>query len=59
MSQAAREISSRFSHLLKPIRDLTENWAVDVASQLELYMEEVSLVLSVTLLTLLCELAVG
>lgn len=43
MSQPAREIISKFSHLLKPIRDLTENWAVDIASQLEEYMEEVRL----------------
>jgi hypothetical protein len=41
MSQNARDLYSRFSHLLQPIRDLTKNWDVDVASQLEEYMEEV------------------
>ena len=41
MSQNARELYSRFSHLLQPIRDLTKNWDVDVASQLEEYIEEV------------------
>ena len=42
MSQNAKEIYCRFSHLLQPIRDLTKNWDVDVASQLEEYLEEVS-----------------
>ena len=32
--------SGRFSHLLQPIRDLAENWNVDLASELEDYMEE-------------------
>ena len=41
MSQNAKELYSRFSHLLQPIRDLTKNWDVDVASQLEEYIEEV------------------
>lgn len=30
----------RFAHLLQPIRDLTENWEVDVAAQLGEYLEE-------------------
>lgn len=32
---------SRYSHLLQPIRDLTKNWDVDVAAQLEEYLAEV------------------
>ena len=35
------DLHSRFGHLLQPIRDLTKNWDVDVASQLEEYLEEV------------------
>uniref|UniRef100_A0A8C0FV04 Condensin-2 complex subunit H2 n=1 Tax=Bubo bubo TaxID=30461 RepID=A0A8C0FV04_BUBBB len=35
------EAESRFQHLLQPIRDLTKNWEVDVAAQLEEYLEEV------------------
>ncbi|NXL40511.1 CNDH2 protein, partial [Glaucidium brasilianum] len=34
------EVESRFQHLLQPIRDLTKNWEVDVAAQLEEYLEE-------------------
>lgn len=30
----------RFAHLLQPIRELTKNWDVDVASQLNDYLEE-------------------
>ena len=33
---------SRFSYLLEPIRDLTKNWEVDVADQLDDYLSEVS-----------------
>ncbi|NXN37713.1 CNDH2 protein, partial [Rhinoptilus africanus] len=32
------EVESRFLHLLQPIRDLTKNWEVDVAAQLEEYL---------------------
>lgn len=32
---------SRYSHLLQPIRDLTKNWDVDVAAQLEEYLAEI------------------
>ena len=32
---------ARFLHLLQPIRDLTKNWEVDIASQLEDYLTEV------------------
>ena len=35
------EEESRYSFLLKPIRDLTKNWDVDIASHLEEYLEEV------------------
>ncbi|KAG7456315.1 hypothetical protein MATL_G00250810 [Megalops atlanticus] len=31
---------TRFTHLLQPIRDLTRNWEVDVASQLGEYLDE-------------------
>lgn len=45
-SQEARsdssDVTSRYSHLLQPIRDLTKNWDVDVAAQLEEYLAEVS-----------------
>ena len=33
--------NQRFQQLLAPIRDLTENWNIDLASQLEEYLEEV------------------
>ncbi len=36
------ELQNRYADLLKPIKDLTRNWNVDVASQLEEYIEEVS-----------------
>ena len=32
---------SRYAHLLKPIRELTQNWEIDVASELNDYLEEV------------------
>ncbi|XP_057678914.1 condensin-2 complex subunit H2 [Corythoichthys intestinalis] len=31
---------SRFAHLLKPIRELTKNWDMDVAAELNDYLEE-------------------
>uniref|UniRef100_A0A8C5WCV7 Condensin-2 complex subunit H2 n=1 Tax=Leptobrachium leishanense TaxID=445787 RepID=A0A8C5WCV7_9ANUR len=34
------DAESRYTHLLQPIRDLTKNWEVDVASQLGEYLEE-------------------
>ena len=37
-----RDVESRFAYLLQPIRDLAKNWDVDVASQLEDYISEVS-----------------
>ena len=35
------DLQSRFAHLLKPIRDLTKNWNVNVATLLEDYLSEV------------------
>ncbi len=32
---------SRFAHLLEPIRYLSENWNIDIASELEEYLSEV------------------
>ncbi|KAM6436356.1 condensin-2 complex subunit H2 isoform 2-T2 [Liasis olivaceus] len=34
------DVESRFLHFLQPIRDLTKNWEVDVATQLGEYLEE-------------------
>lgn len=34
---------SRYAHLLQPIRELTKNWEIDVASELNDYLEEVML----------------
>lgn len=31
----------RFAHLLQPIRELTKNWDMDVAAELNDYLEEV------------------
>uniref|UniRef100_UPI00358F36BE condensin-2 complex subunit H2 n=1 Tax=Myxine glutinosa TaxID=7769 RepID=UPI00358F36BE len=40
MESMDADVETRFVHLLKPIRDLAENWNVDVASQLEEYLEQ-------------------
>jgi len=32
---------SKFAHLLQPIRDLTMNWDIDLASELEDYLSDV------------------
>ena len=32
---------NRFAHLLRPIRDLSENWSIDIAKYLEDYLQEV------------------
>ena len=32
---------SRFNHLLKPIRELADNWSLNIASYLENYLEEI------------------
>ena len=42
MSQSTQEDhATRFAHLLQPIRDLTENWNIDIARELEEYLNEV------------------
>lgn len=33
---------SRYTHLLQPIRELTKNWEIDLASELNDYLEEVT-----------------
>eukprot|EP01138_Halocafeteria_seosinensis_P013316 gb/GECG01013602.1/.p1 GENE.gb/GECG01013602.1/~~gb/GECG01013602.1/.p1 ORF type:complete len:810 (+),score=155.22 gb/GECG01013602.1/:1-2430(+) len=38
--ESAADTAERFSHLLQPIRDLAENWNIDVARELEDYLEE-------------------
>lgn len=40
-SSDSSDVASRYSHLLQPIRDLTKNWDIDVATQLEEYLAEV------------------
>ncbi|KAL5006676.1 hypothetical protein ScPMuIL_015482 [Solemya velum] len=34
------DVEQRFFHLLQPIRDMTKNWDVDIATELEEYLEE-------------------
>lgn len=36
-------VEARFAHLLQPIKDLAKNWNIDIASDLEDYLEHVSL----------------
>eukprot|EP00946_MAST-07B_sp_MAST-7B-sp1_P000475 g475.t1 len=38
--QSEEQRRGRFSHLLKPIRDLAENFSIDLAAELEDYLEE-------------------
>ncbi|GFH28506.1 uncharacterized protein HaLaN_27009, partial [Haematococcus lacustris] len=33
---------SKFSHLLRPIRDLADNWGIDIANDLEEYLAHLS-----------------
>lgn len=42
-SSDSSDVGSKYSHLLQPIRDLTKNWDVDVAAQLEEYLAEVKI----------------
>ena len=42
LSDMDQQTCSRFAYLLEPIRDLTKNWEVDVAGQLDDYLSEVS-----------------
>ncbi|KAF3857546.1 hypothetical protein F7725_010747 [Dissostichus mawsoni] len=37
---AMESTESRYAHLLQPIRELTKNWEIDVASELNDYLEE-------------------
>ncbi len=37
---AADDKAARYGHLLNPIRDLAQNWNIDVARDLEDYLEE-------------------
>lgn len=37
----SNDLATRYGHLLQPIRDLTKNWDIDVAAQLEEYLAEV------------------
>ncbi len=37
----ADEHKSRYAHLLEPIRDLADNWNIDIARELEDYLHEV------------------
>ena len=39
--------TSRYSHLLEPIRDLAQNWEIDVATELEEYLQEVRALCSI------------
>ena len=37
---ASTSSDQRFAHLLEPIRDLAQNWSIDVAAELEEYLSE-------------------
>ncbi|KAJ7373723.1 Condensin-2 complex subunit H2, partial [Desmophyllum pertusum] len=40
-SSNSSDVACRYTHLLQPIRDLTKNWDIDVAAQLEEYLAEI------------------
>ncbi|KAK2569030.1 Condensin-2 complex subunit H2 [Acropora cervicornis] len=40
-SSDSNDLASKYGHLLQPIRDLTKNWDIDVAAQLEEYLAEI------------------
>ena len=40
MPAASSPAEVRFAHLLQPIRDLAENWHIDLATELESYLDE-------------------
>lgn len=40
-SSDSNDLASKYNHLLQPIRDLTKNWDIDVAAQLEEYLAEI------------------
>lgn len=35
---------NRFTYLLQPIRDLAQNWSIDIAKELEDYLSELELI---------------
>ena len=51
-SSQTADLEARFGHILQPIRDLTRNWDVDIASYLEEYLDDVSFVRSVSVISL-------
>eukprot|EP00058_Branchiostoma_floridae_P022994 XP_002608484.1 hypothetical protein BRAFLDRAFT_128032 [Branchiostoma floridae] len=42
LSQDPNAVDKRFAHLLQPIKDLTKNWDVNLAAELENYLEELN-----------------
>ena len=40
MSASSSELEVRYAHLLQPIRDLAQNWHIDLAQELEDYLHE-------------------
>lgn len=40
MDEDEEEARNRWAHLLNPIRDLAENWKINIASELEDYLGE-------------------
>lgn len=40
LAASKEDLESRFGHLLQPIRDLAQNWNIDIAGELEEYLEE-------------------
>ena len=50
--EEAGELSERFEYLLKPIRDLSENWQIDIAGLLKEYLEEVIIFLIISFILL-------
>ena len=41
LEREEKERESRFAHVLQPIRDITKNWNIDIAAELEEYLQEV------------------
>lgn len=42
--EVLNEVQSRYGYLLKPIRDLFKNWEINIAAELEEYLNEVNVV---------------
>lgn len=40
VDESAQAEAARFQHLLEPIRDLAQNWSIDIAAELEEYLGE-------------------